>query len=122
MVEDTVDTVSLAGQAGDGDGDGIEAGGRNELDGCGAESIGGGDAGGFGVDGRTGIGGRDDFKEDGDSGEGDVAATRDEMIAFAIMTAICSARVCANSNCEVVGSENVDGLEGLSKRQLSAGW
>jgi hypothetical protein len=81
----------------------------------------GGDAGGFGVDGRTGIGGRDDFKEDGDSGEGDVAATRDE-IAFAIMTAICSTRVCVNSDCEVVGSENVDGLEGLSKRQLSAGW
>jgi hypothetical protein len=111
LVEDTVDTVSLAGQAGDGDGDGIEAGGRNELDGCGAVSIGGGDAGGFGVDGRTGIGGRDDFKEDGDSGEGDVAATRDEMIAFAIMTAIFSARVCVNSDCIVEFDGWMDGFD-----------
>jgi hypothetical protein len=48
------------GDTGDaGEGDGIEAGGRNELDGCGAAvSLGGEEGGdcevGFGVDGREG--------------------------------------------------------------------
>jgi hypothetical protein len=64
------------------------------------------DARGFGVDGIE-VGGRHEFRDE---------------IAFAIMTAICSTRVCVDSDCEVVGAENVDGLECLSKRQLSAGW
>jgi hypothetical protein len=41
----------------------------------------------------------------------DVAAIRVE-IAFSIMAASCSTCVCVNSNCEVVGSENVDGEGG----------
>ena len=47
----------------------------------------------------------------GDSGEGDVAATRDEMIAFAIMTAIFSARVCVNSDCIVEFNGWMDGFD-----------